>query len=93
MNLGIFAPELVWDTRGISFETGFGFPELKYLRFFGRILDENDLTVFKYCCANSLKLETLSLQARLESEEHYQSISETIGRVGNENNLYEKLQF
>ena len=66
---------------GISFKPGYGFPELRSLKFenfeYGIIWDDADLKAFRYCCANSPKLEEISVFGYFETTETYDSVAQS----------------
>ena len=63
-------------TKGLSFDDSFGFPELRYLELAD---DSESLVAFKYCCANSFKLEEINVICCIDSEESYECIAKSIG--------------
>ena len=69
------------DVAGISFEAGFGFPELRSLKFTGKSWDDTDRKAFRYCCANSPKLEDIHIFGGFESTETYDSVAQSIGSL------------
>ena len=70
---------------GISFKPGYGFPELRSLKFenfeYGIIWDDADLKAFRYCCANSPKLEEISVSGYFGTTETYDSVAHSIGSL------------
>ena len=65
------------NDTGISFKPGYGFPELRSLKF--EIWDGADLKALRYCCANSPKLEEISVLGYFETMDTYDSVAQLIG--------------
>ena len=64
-------------TKGVTFDDSFGFPELRYLK-----LEDNSLYLdgFKYCCANSPKLEEINVDCYFGSKKDYECFAKSIGK-------------
>ena len=77
----IIAGYVQMNVTGISFQAGFGFPELRSFRFAGKSWDETDLKAFRYCCANSPKLEDIYVFGDFGFTETYDSVTKSIGSL------------
>ena len=73
--------DVQFNVAGILFEAGFGFPELRSLRFRGNYWDHTDTKAFRYCCANSPKLEDIYVFGEFESTETYDTVAQSIGSL------------
>ena len=70
------------STTTISLGKSSGFPELRYLLYSGKFWDDSDLNAFRYCCANSPKLEEIRLYCSFEPEltrDIYALVANSIG--------------
>ena len=74
-SLAIVGPRIRLNTEEInSIQNEFGFPELKYFHGAG---DNWDANAFKYCCANSPKLEKIYFYGDIVSKKDYKSQGST----------------
>ena len=74
------------NTAGVSFDGGIGaigFPELRILQFSGKSWDDSDQKAFRYCCANSPKLEEIYVFGDFETDAPYKSVAKSIGSLLN----------